>query len=182
LLVKKYDGGAMSSHIHGLKPGQTLDVKGPFAKLAYEPNKWKHVGLIAGGSGITPMVQLTRAILDNPNDKTTVSLVFANQTADDILLKDLFNLWASEHPSRFKVYYALDRPPAGWTGEKGFVSEALIKKIHFPAPGKGGLVGICGPDGMVAAVSGEKGPNKTQGEVGGVLKAMGYSSEEVYKF
>jgi cytochrome-b5 reductase len=36
------------------------------------------VGLIAGGTGITPMYQLIKAIFKNPNDKTKVSLVYGN--------------------------------------------------------------------------------------------------------
>ena len=51
LLVKVYEQGKMSQHIHGLKPGQTLDVKGPLPKIAYAPNKWKSIGMIAGGTG-----------------------------------------------------------------------------------------------------------------------------------
>lgn len=53
LLVKYYDQGKMSKYIHNLKPGQTLDVKGPLPKIAYAPNKWKSIGMIAGGTGRT---------------------------------------------------------------------------------------------------------------------------------
>ena len=39
----------------------------------------KHVGMMAGGTGITPMLQVIRAILKHPDDQTHVSLIFANQ-------------------------------------------------------------------------------------------------------
>jgi cytochrome-b5 reductase len=52
LLVKKYPNGPMSEHFFSLKPGQTLLFKGPIVKIAYEANKWRHVGMIAGGTGI----------------------------------------------------------------------------------------------------------------------------------
>ena len=42
---------------------------------------------MAGGSGVTPMLQVAGHILRNPEDKTKVSLIFCNQTEDDILLK-----------------------------------------------------------------------------------------------
>ena len=51
-------------------------------------------GMVAGGTGITPMYQVMKAILENPEDKTKVSLIFGNITEDDILLKeDLDAIW-----------------------------------------------------------------------------------------
>src|SRR5690242_18671743 len=76
LLVKVYPNGPMSEHLHSMKPGETLDIKGPIPKYPWSENKHTHVAMIAGGTGITPMYQLTRAIFNNPNEKTKVSLVF----------------------------------------------------------------------------------------------------------
>lgn len=42
---------------------------------------------IAGGSGLTPMLQVIQEIARNPDDKTKVSFIFANQSATDIILK-----------------------------------------------------------------------------------------------
>lgn len=52
LLIKKYPNGPMSEHIFSLKPGDGLLFKGPIAKIPYEANKWSHIGMIAGGTGI----------------------------------------------------------------------------------------------------------------------------------
>ncbi len=38
--------------------GETLDVKGPIIKLAYKPNMKQSIGMVAGGTGITPMLQV----------------------------------------------------------------------------------------------------------------------------
>ena len=52
LIVKRYEGGPMSSHIHDLKIDETLDFKGPFMKYEWTPNKHDQVTLVAGGTGI----------------------------------------------------------------------------------------------------------------------------------
>ena len=52
-------------------------------------------GMLAGGTGVTPMYQVANAILKNPADKTKITLLFANVSADDILIEDeLTNLQA----------------------------------------------------------------------------------------
>lgn len=68
----------MSSHMHDMKAGDSLAMKGPIPKYPWSPNKHEQIGLIAGGTGITPMYQLIRAILKNPEDKTKISLVYGN--------------------------------------------------------------------------------------------------------
>eukprot|EP00175_Furcellaria_lumbricalis_P000807 FN605756.1.p1 GENE.FN605756.1~~FN605756.1.p1 ORF type:complete len:91 (-),score=15.62 FN605756.1:12-284(-) len=68
--------------------------------------------MVCGGTGVTPMWQVFRAILDDPNDRTEVSLVFANVTVDDILLKEQMDELANTE-DRFSVYYVLNNPPEG---------------------------------------------------------------------
>ena len=59
-------------YIFNLKSGESLNFKGPFPKWPYVANQKKAIGMIAGGTGITPMYQLLRDILSNPRDKTGV--------------------------------------------------------------------------------------------------------------
>lgn len=51
LLVKHYPTGVMSQHMFGLKNGDSLEFKGPLPKLKYEANKWREIGMVAGGTG-----------------------------------------------------------------------------------------------------------------------------------
>lgn len=188
LLIKSYPppGGIMSRHLHGVRPGGEIEVKGPFKKFDYEANRWKRVGMIAGGTGITPMLQVIREILGNSLDATTVSLVFANVSEQDILLRDELDALAYLFPGRFSVHYTLDQKPTSgrWTGGVGFVSEAQIR-AHLPPPGprpEDVLVLVCGPKGMVEHLAGPRGPKDSQGELQGLLKAVGYDPQSVYKF
>ncbi|CAM9542702.1 unnamed protein product [Sphacelaria rigidula] len=181
LVIKVYPDGNVSSHMFSLNVGDKIEVKGPFPKFDYKPNVKKEIGMIAGGTGITPMLQVLQEILYNPEDKTKVTLVFANQTPSDIMLKDEIDKLEAEHDN-LSVVYLVDKDPDGkWTGATGYVNPALVEK-YMPKPTTDGIVFICGPPGMMNAVSGPKNEDKTQGEVGGILKDMGYTEEMVYKF
>ncbi|KAI9339610.1 hypothetical protein BDR26DRAFT_820767 [Obelidium mucronatum] len=180
LIVKKYVGGPMSTYIFGLKRGESLAMKGPIQKYKYEPNKDKHIGLVAGGTGITPMLQVIQRALSDPHDDTKLSLLFANVTEQDIILRDYLDELAKKHKDRFTVFYTLDKPSATWTGGSGFVSEEMLTAL-LPAPGEG-KVFVCGPGPMVAHVSGPKAKDYSQGEVGGLLEKLGYTKADVFKF
>ncbi|KAI9287474.1 oxidoreductase NAD-binding domain-containing protein [Umbelopsis sp. AD052] len=183
-IVKKYPDGKMSKHFHDLKVGDELEIKGPIPKLQWEENKFNNVGLIAGGTGITPMLQIIRKVLNHSEgrDKTKITLVFANQTEEDILLKEELDKYAKAHPDQIKIHYLLDRPADKWTGGKGFVTKEIVQQ-YMPGPNEPNtLVAVCGPDKMVELISGAKAKDKSQGEIGGILKELGYTSENVFKF
>ncbi|KAE8606692.1 hypothetical protein XENTR_v10010820 [Xenopus tropicalis] len=158
------EGGKMSQHLDSLKIGETIDFRGPNGLLVYKekgkfairPDKKsepklkvaKHVGMLAGGTGITPMLQLIRQITQDPNDNTKCSLIFANQTEDDILLRYELETVAKSHPEQFKLWYTLDRPPQGWKYGAGFVTADMIKE-HLPPPSEDVVVLMCGPPPMI---------------------------------
>ncbi len=183
LLVKVYEQGVVSKHIDHLKAGDSLEIKGPIPKMRFTPNLKKKIGMIAGGTGITPMLQVAEALLEDPEDRTELSLVFANNEERDILLRERLDALVAKYPSRLRVHHVLVTPPATgtWTGSVGFVNRAIVEKF-MPAPSDDSLILVCGPPPMVSAVSGSKAPDYSQGEVGGVLKELNYTSSQVFKF
>lgn len=180
LLIKIYPEGKMSQHFAKLQPGDVVEVKGPIEKLRYTPNMKKHIGMIAGGSGVTPMLQVIEAILKNPDDTTKVTLLYANVTPDDILLKQKLEALAASHPN-LKVFYTVDKPSSNWRGGAGYVSKDMVVK-GLPSPGDDTLILVCGPPGMMQHISGDKSKDRSQGELSGILKELGYTEEMVYKF
>jgi cytochrome-b5 reductase len=151
LLIKSYPTGNISKHMATMTIGQTLKVKGPKGAMVYTPNMVRAFGMIAGGTGITPMLQIIRAVIRGraTGDKTQIDLLFANVNKEDILLKDLDQL-AKEDPG-FRVHYVLNNPPEGWTGEVGFVTPEMIQK-YLPAPAADVKILLCGPPPMISAM------------------------------
>ncbi|CAB4400688.1 unnamed protein product [Rhizophagus irregularis] len=158
LMIKRYDNGHMSKLVHSLKVGDKIDVKGPIVTLPYKANMKKHIGMICGGTGITPMHQLIDCILRNPEDKTKIYLVYANIAK--------------------KIFFFMKK---NWTQGTGFVSPENGKE-NIPAPSDDVLVLVCGPGGMMRHISGPKARDRSQGPVEGILKELGYTQNQVHKF
>ncbi|NXS10882.1 NB5R3 reductase, partial [Neodrepanis coruscans] len=161
------DGGKMSQYLDSLKIGDTIDFRGPSGLLVYKgkgksgkfeirPEKKaepvtktvKYVGMIAGGTGITPMLQIIQAIIKDKDDPTVCQLLFANQTEKDILLRSELEEIQAQHPNRFKCWYTVDKAPENWDYSQGFVNQDLIKH-HLPPPQNDVLILMCGPPPMI---------------------------------
>lgn len=104
--------------------------------------------MIAGGTGITPMLQLIRAIAKDSEDKTKVSLLYANQTEKDILLRDELEEVAKNHPDQVKIWYTVDTSTEGWKYSTGFVNAEMISNHMYP-PSSDTIVLMCGPAPMI---------------------------------
>ncbi|CAN6717134.1 unnamed protein product [Malus baccata var. baccata] len=125
LVIKMYPQGRMSHHFREMCVGDHLAVKGPKGRFKYQPGQVRAFGMLAGGSGITPMFQVARAILENPKDKTKVHLIYANVTYEDILVKEELDGLASNYPDRFKIYYVLNQVSA-------FLMQYIFELFFFP--------------------------------------------------
>jgi cytochrome-b5 reductase len=184
-MVKHYPGGKGSTKMHSLVPGDTMKFK-PLAELDYKPNEFSHMTFVAGGSGITPIYQLTQAIFRNPEDKTKVALLYANNTEEDILLKKEFDELAEKFPGRFSRIYTVSKISSEGEGlfHTGYIDKAMLSKVMPNKMSERNVkVLVSGPPAMIESIAGAKGmAGWTQGSLGGILGELGYKKEEVHKF
>ncbi|KAI9327910.1 nadh-cytochrome b5 reductase [Obelidium mucronatum] len=171
LIVKHYPNGPSSTRYFALKKGDKIALKGPIPKYKYEANKDKKITLLGGGTGITPLLQVIQRVLSNPDDDTKLTLVFGNVSEKDIILKEYLDKLSVDHKDRFTVHYIIDKAAEGWNGYVGYITADILTAV-LPKPGEG-KVFISGPNPFLESVSGGKGPNFTQGEVGGLLAKVG---------
>jgi cytochrome-b5 reductase len=197
LLVKDYPGvGQASTWLNSRSVGDKVGVKGPFAKIPLaQLLAKKHVAMVAGGTGITPMLQVARAVLQaNPTQGPQLLLVCGFRNEEEVLMREELLQLQRQNPSRVRVVLTLDGAPAAgaaaantWCGlagscDTGRVSEPMLRRL-LPSASLGDdvMVCVCGPPGFMDAVSGGK-ANKEQGEVSGILKTLGFGASQVFKF
>lgn len=94
------------------------------------------------------MLQLIRAIIKDSTDETQTSLLFANQTEKDILLRDELDDIAKNHPNKLKLWYTLDTSSENWQYSTGHINADMIKDHMFP-PSSDTMVLMCGPTPMI---------------------------------
>lgn len=155
LVIKVYPTGKMSRHVDSLKIGDSIEITGPKGRFRYTRNMNKHISMICGGTGITPMLQVLAEVFKDTADATRFTLIFGNVTFEDIILKDKLDALATRFPIRFVVHYILDKPPAGWTGLGGYVTKDVLSK-HLPAAQAddgNNRVLMCGPPPMLKALT-----------------------------
>lgn len=152
LVIKCYPDGLLTGkYLAHLQVGDEVLFRGPKGAMQYRRGLCRKIGMLAGGTGITPMYQLIRAICEDPRDTTEVSLIYANRSEGDILLREELEAFARRYPRNLKIEYLLDSPPEGWQYGTGYVTKELMKE-KFPDPSEEAVkVMLCGPPGMVNA-------------------------------
>lgn len=147
LCVTHVEGGTVSTFIHKLKIGDTVDVLGPLGRFTLPDPLPRDVVFIATGSGIAPFRSM---IFDQLVRLTPRSLylIFGNRYADDILYKEEWPALTQAHPN-FKLLHTLSRPGPEWNGEKGYVQEKIEKFIPDRAQKD---FYICGLNAMITQV------------------------------
>lgn len=169
IICKRKPGGKMTEHIFGLQIGDKLRFKSQTFKIRYEANRWDEVGMIAGGTGFTPMLQVIRHALDEgivdrrgKPDMTKLSLLYCTRTEKHQLLKGLFEDYKRRFPDRFRVQYCIDNwseeaEPEEKAAYKGYVGYAnrqmIVESLPRPNGNKHQML-VCGPDGLLHHVCG----------------------------
>jgi cytochrome-b5 reductase len=210
LLVKSYPlrpGGGVGLHLCGLQVGDSI-------LAAVKPKRimhldahvlgrgWQSVGLVAGGTGIAPLFQLAKILLETKSDEECqkIQLLSIHRTAEDILLRQECDELAAKYPDRFQVTYSLTGENVNvdeegpWVRDRGSV--ALVQQSLPDPDSEDGecMVFVCGKDGFVGHWAGpvtrglappgklnKQGP-KVQGPLLGLLKEAGYESNQVFKY
>jgi cytochrome-b5 reductase len=152
LIVRCYPQGLLSgNYLAHLRPGiDSVEFRGPKGAMRYHRGWARRIGMIAGGTGITPMYQIIRAVCEDDEDQTEISLVYANRSEGDILLRNELEDLAERFPNKLRLWYLLDVATEDWGYGVGYVTKEVLME-RMPTPGNGSKTMLCGPPGMVNA-------------------------------
>nr|WP_225937595.1 ferredoxin--NADP reductase [Myxococcus sp. RHSTA-1-4] len=154
LTVKRVPGGCVSNFLNDrAERGMRVEVLGPSGAFTPEPSSGapRHLVLLAGGSGITPLMSIARTVLAS-EPATRVSLVYGNRREVDIIFREALATLARERPGRFVLRHVLSEPPPGWEGGVGLLEPRRVEEelaalpIHVEEPA---TYFLCGPEPMM---------------------------------
>ncbi|KAM3423782.1 Nitrate reductase [Cercospora zeina] len=152
-------GGKMSQALETIPLGQSVEFKGPIGKFEYlgqglaainsveKREKVQTFYMICGGSGITPIYQVLRAVMQDQQDETRCVVLDGNRSEEDILCREDLDRFAEENPERCTILHTLTKASDDWQGLRGRIAAPLLGEyVGGRKHGDGeAMVLICGP-------------------------------------
>lgn len=129
--AKYINSGIVSKYlVKDLKPGDTLEVLPPRGNFTPDlnPANSKVYFLIAGGSGVTPMLSIAKSVL-KVEEHSKVILYYGNYSENDIMFRKEIDELSREHPNKFFKFYTLENYDLNWKGLKGKINVHDLGRI-----------------------------------------------------
>ncbi len=152
--VKRVPEGLFSNFLNEkVFPGKTLNVVKPMGNFTTEfhSKNRRHFFLIAGGSGITPIMGILKSVLVN-EPQTIITLIYCSRNEEQIIFNKQLELLQLANPDRLTVIHNLSQPSENWKGLKGRLSPIVLKELFAKAeyePRYEEIYFMCGPEGIM---------------------------------
>ena len=153
LTIERIADGEVSPYFHDVvEVGDRVEVRGPIGGyFVWEPSLGGPLLLIAGGSGVVPLMAMLRErAVANPRPPT--ALLYSSRTFDDIIYREELDALAAADAG-LRIIQTLTRSqPQGWTGRARRIDRAMLAEA-IAAAGAQPLVYVCGPTLLVEAAA-----------------------------
>jgi ferredoxin-NADP reductase len=153
LVVERLEDGEVSPYLTDeLRVGDPLELRGPIGGwFTWEATEGGPLLLVAGGSGIAPLMAMIRHRAAAHSDAPARLLYSSRSREDTIYAEDLDRLAAED--GALEVFYTLTRSqPPGWTGYGRRIDTEMLEEVA-PSPEQRPLVFVCGPTPLVETVA-----------------------------
>jgi ferredoxin-NADP reductase len=151
LTVERLDDGEVSPYLTDeLRLGDSIELRGPIGGyFVWEPSDGGPLLLVAGGSGVVPLMAMIRVRAAAGSDAET-RLLFSSRSWDDVIYREELERLQDDHLS---VVHTLTRSqPPGWTGYSRRVDTEMLTEVA-PSAAQRPYVYVCGPTPFVEAVA-----------------------------
>lgn len=151
--VRRVPGGEFSTWLHQhVRPGTVLDVmppQGRFGAALAQPALGRHVLLVAGGSGITPLLSIAKAVLAGETG-SRVTLLYGNRTMASTMFKDELDDLKSRWMTRLALHHVFSREGVDVPLHAGRLDSAkLATLLRLAGPVRSGDEAfVCGPHAL----------------------------------
>jgi ferredoxin-NADP reductase len=153
ITVERLEDGEVSPYlVDELRAGDQVEIRGPIGGyFVWEPAIGGPLLLLAGGSGVVPLMAMLRA-RDRADADIPTRLVYSSRSFDDVIYREELERLSG---NGLEVVHTLTREqPPGWTGYSRRVDRKLLAEVAFPAADSP-LAFVCGPTSFVESVAGE---------------------------
>lgn len=150
--VDEVPGGEVSPYlVRDVLPGDELEVKGPLGGyFVWRPGGAAPVQLVAGGSGVVPLMAMTRAARD-AGEAASVRLLYSVRGPENAIYRD--ELAAASGDGGVELTWAYTRrAPQGWQGSVGRLDDERLRDAVWDAELEPAVY-VCGPTGFVEHVA-----------------------------
>jgi ferredoxin-NADP reductase len=153
LLVERLDDGEVSPYLtEELRDGDGLELRGPIGGwFAWDAGEGGPLLLVAGGSGLAPLMAMVRHRRRVGSD-IPVRLLFSSRSYEEIIFREELE-WLAAEDETLEVIRTLTRSaPDGWQGYDRRIDQAMLNEVAFPTQERP-LAFVCGPTPLVEAVA-----------------------------
>jgi ferredoxin-NADP reductase len=155
LAVERLDDGEVSPYLaEELRQDDQLELRGPVGGyFVWEPGQGGPLLLVAGGSGVVPLMAMLRHRAAT-GSQVPARLLFSSRSLDDVIFREELERLAAAD-GNLTVTHALTRAqPPGWSGYARRIDAVMLEEVGW-RPGERPLAFVCGPTRLVEAVAGD---------------------------
>jgi ferredoxin-NADP reductase len=154
LVVERLDDGEVSPYLTDeLRVGDRLELRGPIGGwFTWEAKQGGPLLLVAGGSGIAPLMAMIRHRAAAHSD-APVRLLYSSRSREETIYAEELESLAAGGLGALEVFHTLTRSqPVGWTGYSRRIDREILEEVA-PTPEQRPLVFVCGPTPLVETVA-----------------------------
>ena len=154
LTIERIPEGEVSPYFHEVVVvGDQVEVRGPIGGyFVWEPARREPLLLVAGGSGVVPLMAMLRHRAA-AGSMTPAVLLYSSRSWDDVIYRDELDRLAAEPNGGLRVVHTLTRSqPDGWSGYRRRIDASMLTDA-LSGLGAGPLVYVCGPTLLVESVA-----------------------------
>jgi ferredoxin-NADP reductase len=155
LTVERLDDGEVSPYLAGeVRRGDELELRGPIGGyFVWRPELGGPLLLVAGGSGVVPLMAMLRHRAATGSSVPT-RLLYSSRTLEDVIYREELERLAAAGNGLTVTHTLTRAQPPGWQGYARRIDAALLREVGWD-PAERPLAYVCGPTRLVEAVASE---------------------------